>query len=256
MSPSAALAKPGCGCGGCGGGDCGGSGMVSADLSATAFARPRFFAGQLLTEDDLGALTAYVTAKDRLHNRYLFGAGVVCGLWVSCDPCGGGTVTVQPGYALDCCGNDLVLAVPRDAGRQRHDPRPAGCPARQGLRRPLRRTRARNPPDGKNPALTRHYCLYARYGEQATDPVAPYATEEPCGQVACEPTRIREGISFVLKCPADPPPPDDLWCRLRACQPGQRDPPPGGPAPCVQRPDDRGRARGGIPACLRPGRRR
>ena len=57
-------------------------------------------------------LTGYVTAKDRLHNRYLFGAGVVCGLRVTCDPCGGGTVSVQPGYALDCCGNDLVLACP------------------------------------------------------------------------------------------------------------------------------------------------
>jgi len=63
--------------------------------------------------------------------------------------------------------------------------------------------------------------LYARYGEQDTDPVAPYATGEPCGQVACEPTRTREGISFVLKCPTDTPPPDDLCSRLRACLPSQ-----------------------------------
>ena len=62
----------------------------------------------------------------------------------------------------------------------------------------------------QNAPVTRHYRLYARYGEQETDPVAPYATGEPCGQVACEPTRIREGISFVLKCPAKTPPPDDL----------------------------------------------
>ena len=201
---------------------CGGSGAAAADLAATAFVRPRFFAGQLLTEDDLGTLTAYTTAKDRLHNRYLFGAGVVCGLWVSCDPCGGGTVTVQPGYALDCCGNDLVLRLRRDAGRQRHDPRPAGRPARPGLRRPVRRPghATRRAPDT---AATRHYCLYARYGEQDTDPVAPYATGEPCGQVACEPTRIREGTSFVLKCPRDTPPPDDLWCRLRACLPSRGD---------------------------------
>ena len=115
MSVSTAVARPGCGCGGSGGGagcGCGGacgSGTVPANLAATAFVRPKFFAGQLLTEDDLSALTAYITAKERLHNRYLFGAGVVCGLWVSCDPCGGSTVTVQPGYALDCCGNDLVL---------------------------------------------------------------------------------------------------------------------------------------------------
>ena len=72
-----------------GGGACGNGTVASATLTATVFVRPRFFAGQLLTEDDLTALTDYMTAKDRLHNRHLFGAGVVCGLWVSCDPWGG-----------------------------------------------------------------------------------------------------------------------------------------------------------------------
>jgi hypothetical protein len=222
MSGNAAAAKPGCGCGGnvagCGcGGACGG-GPVPANLTATAFVRPRFFAGQLLTEDDLSALTAYTTSKDRLHNRYLFGAGVVCGLRVSCDPCGGGTVTVQPGYALDCCGNDLLLpcattldvnAMIRDLratqlGKDCGDPCASQGTASSGQ---------------QNATPARRYCLYARYGEQPTDPVAPYATGEPCGQVACEPTRIREGISFVLKCPVDAPPPDDLWTRINACLP-------------------------------------
>jgi hypothetical protein len=91
MSTNTAVAKPGCGCGGNGssgtGAGCGcaacGSGIVPANLPATAFVRPNFFAGQLLTEDDLSALTAYTIAKDRLHNRHLFGAGVVCGLRVS-----------------------------------------------------------------------------------------------------------------------------------------------------------------------------
>ena len=224
MSVSTAVARPGCGCGGtggCSGGGAGcgcGSGAVPANLAATAFARPRFFAGQLLTEDDLSALTAYITAKDRLHNRYLFGAGVVCGLWVSCDPCGGGTVTVQPGYALDCCGNDLVLACAAtlDVNAMIRDLRAAqlgqdcGDPcAGQG--------RVTAGSQGTSPV--RRYCLYARYGEQQTDPVAPYATGEPCGQATCEPTRIREGISFVLKCPADAPPPDDLWTRITKCLP-------------------------------------
>jgi hypothetical protein len=222
MSLSAAPVKP-CGCG-CGGSGCGGSGTAAVNLAATAFARPRFFAGQLLTEDDLGALTAYVTAKNRLHNRYLFGAGVVCGLWVSCDPCGGGAVTVQPGYALDCCGNDLVLACPAplDVNAMIRDLRAAqlgkdcgdpcadqGSTTDQGIKT-------------TNPSAPRHYRLYARYGEQETDPVAPYATEEPCGQVACEPSRVREGVSFVLKCPPEhTPPPDDLWCRLQACLPSR-----------------------------------
>jgi hypothetical protein len=193
---------------------------MPANLAATAFVRPRFFAGQLLTEDDLSALTAYTTAKDRLHNRYLFGAGVVCGLWVSCDPCGGGTVTVQPGYALDCCGDDLILpcATSLDVNAMIRDLRAAQLGKDCGDPCTDQGTASSG---HKNASPTRHYCLYARYGEQATDPVAPYATGEPCGQVACEPTRIQEGIGFVLKCPADTPPTDDLWCRIRACLPSQ-----------------------------------
>ena len=50
--------------------------------------RPRFFAGQLLTEQDLNRLEGYIIAKNRLHNRYLVGHGVVCGLEVRCHPCG------------------------------------------------------------------------------------------------------------------------------------------------------------------------
>lgn len=74
--------------------------------------RPRFFAGQLLSEEDLNRLDYYIVAKNRLHNRYLFGTGVVCGLEVVCSPCdpaGGGTVIVKPGYALSPCGNDIVV---------------------------------------------------------------------------------------------------------------------------------------------------
>jgi len=49
--------------------------------------RPRFFAGQLLTDEDLRRLDHYVVAKNRLHNRYLHGTGVVCGLEVVCSAC-------------------------------------------------------------------------------------------------------------------------------------------------------------------------
>jgi hypothetical protein len=74
--------------------------------------RPRFFAGQLLSEEDLNRLDHYIVAKNRLHNRYLFGTGVACGLEVicgKCDPAGGGTVVVKSGYALSPCGNDIVV---------------------------------------------------------------------------------------------------------------------------------------------------
>jgi hypothetical protein len=73
--------------------------------------RPRFFAGQLLTEQDLNRLEDYVVAKNRLHNRYLVGHGVVCGLEVTCSPCAN-TIGVSPGYAIDPCGSDIIVCSP------------------------------------------------------------------------------------------------------------------------------------------------
>lgn len=70
--------------------------------------RPRFFAGQLLTDEDLNRLEHYIIGKNKLHNRYLHGWGVVCGLEVSCNPCKG-FVNVKSGYALSPCGDDIIV---------------------------------------------------------------------------------------------------------------------------------------------------
>ncbi|HSF43581.1 MAG TPA: hypothetical protein VLT87_27555 [Thermoanaerobaculia bacterium] len=75
--------------------------------------RPRFFSGQLLTESELNSLEQYVLAKNRLHNLHHHGWGVVCGLEVTCHECDG-WVTVHPGYAIDSCGNDVVVCKPDD----------------------------------------------------------------------------------------------------------------------------------------------
>lgn len=69
--------------------------------------RPRFFAGQLLSEQDLNRLDQYIKNKNRLHNRNQHGWGVVNGLLVLCDPCG--EVKVTEGYAVDPCGDDIVV---------------------------------------------------------------------------------------------------------------------------------------------------
>jgi hypothetical protein len=52
-----------------------------------------------------------MVAKNKLHNRYLHGWGVVCGMEVVCSPCNN-LVTVQPGYALSPCGDDIVVCSP------------------------------------------------------------------------------------------------------------------------------------------------
>jgi hypothetical protein len=70
--------------------------------------RTRFFAGQLLSEADLNNEQSYWLAKSRLHNRYLNGWGVVCGMQVVCGECDG-WVTIHSGYAIDPCGNDIIV---------------------------------------------------------------------------------------------------------------------------------------------------
>jgi hypothetical protein len=97
-----AAQTPSCGCAPAVCPDCGG---------LECLCRPRFFAGQLLTDEDLTRLDYYITAKNKLHNRYLVGWGVVCGMEVVCG-CANGTVTVSPGYALSPCGEDIVVCSP------------------------------------------------------------------------------------------------------------------------------------------------
>lgn len=70
--------------------------------------RPLFGTGQTLTAADLTALQDYVQTKNRLHNRYQHGWGVVCGLEVLCHDCEG-SVSIRPGYAIDPCGDDIVV---------------------------------------------------------------------------------------------------------------------------------------------------
>jgi hypothetical protein len=70
--------------------------------------RTRFFSGQLLTDADLNNEQSYLLAKNRLHNLYLHGSGVVCGLQVTCSDCPG-VVNISPGYAIDPCGNDIIV---------------------------------------------------------------------------------------------------------------------------------------------------
>lgn len=84
-------------------------GCESNSGSLESLCRPRFFAGQLLTEDDFRALDRYIVEKNRLHNRHLHGWGVVSGLDVRCFDCGDGVI-VKKGYALSPRGDDIIVA--------------------------------------------------------------------------------------------------------------------------------------------------
>jgi hypothetical protein len=72
--------------------------------------RTRFFDGMFLTQADLENEQVYWRMKRRLTNRAL-GSGVVWGLRLDFDK-PTQTYMLGPGYALDCCGNDLVVECP------------------------------------------------------------------------------------------------------------------------------------------------
>jgi hypothetical protein len=199
-----------CGCGTCE------STRSGAITHGGGFSRPNFFAGQLLTEDDLDALVEYTVAKDRLHNRHLHGDGVVCGLWVSCAPCEPAQIVVGGGYALDCCGrdivvdcdltldiNELIAALPRHACLD-----PCEAPKQPGKKQP-----------GKK-HTGRCYTLVVVASEEATELLAPYPSGDDCGPVdatTCQPSRVIEGVRFELRCDVPPPAMTSVADRFLAC---------------------------------------
>jgi hypothetical protein len=176
--------------------------------------RTRFFAGQLLTQADLNNEQSYWLAKNRLHNRYLVGWGVVCGLQVSCGECDG-WVVVQPGYAIDPCGNDIIVCETQNFNVLK---------AIQECCAPAKKAQANCSPLRYNPdpackESKQEWCITIRYREQASRMVTPLtkATSQSAGNCtcgsgcgtgstsattssssssSCEPTRIVEGFEL------------------------------------------------------------
>ncbi len=77
----------------------------------TVFERPRYFAGKLLTAEDLELEQRYHIEKRWLLNRMLEGAGVVSGLGVVAAE--DGKVSVEPGFALDPYGREILVCEPQ-----------------------------------------------------------------------------------------------------------------------------------------------
>lgn len=73
--------------------------------------RPVFHPGQLLTAESLQLGQLYTEQRLALR-RFVDGIGIVCGMEVRCHPSEPGHVIIGPGYAIDCCGEDLVLDEP------------------------------------------------------------------------------------------------------------------------------------------------
>ncbi|QUQ65630.1 hypothetical protein [Kutzneria sp. CA-103260] len=155
-------------------------GQQSCELRALV--RPRFFCGQLLTDQDLSELTAWVLDRRRL-GRYRDGWGVVCGLDVDIDTSATGSVVVQPGYAVSSCGEDIVLPTATSFDVTSCCPElstPCGTPSGQ-------------------PPTACVVDLGVSYREVGEDPVLALG-RSACGETGeCEDSRTLESFQLVCK---------------------------------------------------------
>ncbi len=168
--------QSGCGCGTCG---------------IAPFTRNNYFTGKLLLERDFTDEQQYVRDKIRHHNLRLHGAGVVCGLLVGEHPnedCRDRFVRLAPGTAIDCCGNEILVADEEDVEL-------AGLEAVADL----------DPDDDRLHEL--RLCL--RYRECGNEPVPVLYDECGCDDDRCLPNRILEshGVEAVV----DPPAAGPTW---------------------------------------------
>ena len=87
--------------------------LRQAVFCAKPLQRTNFFAGRLLTAQDLIAEQEYHREKRRRHNLHFHGSGVVDGLKVSIERgASGSSVVVGPGMAIDAEGNEVHLCAP------------------------------------------------------------------------------------------------------------------------------------------------
>jgi len=132
--------------------------------------RVNYFEGRLLSADDFRAEQEYHREKSRLHNRRLYGCGVVSGLTVSlASGASRPTITVKPGVGIDATGNELELDAERSI--------PIGVKARAFL-------------------------VVLRYVERPVEPVPSIGTGGDADTMAY--ARIEEDCELVLV-PDDPP---------------------------------------------------
>ncbi|HWA72770.1 MAG TPA: hypothetical protein VG937_10560 [Polyangiaceae bacterium] len=210
-SGSASGGKGDCGCGGCGSVDCRCGAKECCNL--VCFERPNYFCGHLLTDADLKLDQKYLIEKNRLYHRTLHGSGVVCGLRLSCDSDCGGWICVGDGFAIDECGNDLVVC--------------------ETLRYPLIDDLKKKgwvlefPPlnlcddEEEPPDCPERQCFYVTlcYDEVPGKYTSPLRSSCNNGPASCEPTRIQESVRVEIKrCPPTPRNPiEDIEERLEVC---------------------------------------
>lgn len=177
------------------------------------FERPNYFCGHLLTDSDLMQEQRYFRDKNKLYHRTLHGHGIVCGLRLTCDHQCKGAVQVGDGFAIDDCGNDLIVceAMPIDVISVL---RGKGLLVEEPERDPCKPA----PPDQQ---CKIRQCFYITicYNENPAGFETPFVTGCKSGPLECEPTRVREEVTIdvVSELPKEAGPIDNLKDRLGCC---------------------------------------
>ena len=151
--------------------------------------RTKFFNGMLLTDEHLRAEQTYHREALKRMNRYMWGAGIVCGFRV--EKLGGFCIKVHPGFALDCEGNaiELCRCITIDLSDVCRKKYPDGCA-----------------PQDAEP-ITK--CLMIRYKEIADETVPVLTSDDDCaspdGRPRTQASRVREGfcLEFSDQCPTE-----------------------------------------------------
>src|SRR5262245_62064006 len=142
-----------------------------------SFTRNHYFTGKLLVERDFRQEQQYYIDKLRLHARRLAGTGVVCGLKVKPHPtCPNRFVCIEPGFAIDCCGHDLLVV----------DEECIDLTSIPSVKTLI------DKPDGKPHSL--QICI--RYRECPSEPIPVLYDDCGCDDTQCAPNRILESYEF------------------------------------------------------------
>ena len=158
------------------------------------YRRARYFHGMLLSDRDFKEEQAYHIAKRHLLNRMLHGWGIVCGLGI--EPKRRLIVTITPGLALDCHGNEIVVCDPVDI-----DLTPC-------LSTPSRRPTTSQECEALSSASeSKTLYIGIRYRESATAPVPAYVPGGGCNEKECDNSRVTEGFCIKIfdQCPDQHP---------------------------------------------------
>lgn len=177
------------------------------------FDKPNYFCGHLLTDGDLTLQQKYVVEKNKLYHRTMDGYGIVCGLKLTCDCDCKGHIWIHDGFAIDDCGNDLVvceatrfdvIGALKAKGLLFTDPPEEECEGHERRKR-----------------CEVKQCFYVTicYEETESNFETPFQSTCTSGPKQCLPTRVHEGVRFDV---TDKLPPrqhylDELEEKFRCC---------------------------------------